>query len=177
MNTKQKFIMRVCNRLLIKLRMSGINPTEAAVFFGAQVEPMLACRPNFGPKSNKSPGHALKRDVWMMRGFYPGTPQMFKISVAENDAFVDQYQYYVKVSEPTVRLPTKARLRGLNFTPRYESSFDSKDIQEQLNKRVENEVLGLDHQLDPLVSDKVVFTPKCISPKGMPLYRLDLKKG
>lgn len=173
---KQKYIMRVCNRLLIKLKMSGIDPTEAACFFGSQAEAMLSCKPNFGPSSNKSKATELKRDVWLMRGFYPGSPQMFKISIAQNDAFAHQYQYYVKVSEPQVRVPTNRSKRHLNFTPRYESSFDSNDIRDQLNKRVENEMLGLDHGMDPLISNKVVFTPKCISPKGMPLYRLNLKK-
>jgi hypothetical protein len=174
---KKKYVMRVCNRLLIKLRMNGIDPTEAACFFGAQAESMLGCPPNFGPNTNKSKGGGMpKRDVWLMRGFYPGTPQMFKISMAENDAFADQYQYYVKVSEPQVRIPSKRGERGLNFTSRYETSFDSEQIREQLNKRIENEVLGESHGLDPLISNKVVFTPKCISPKGMPIYRLNMKK-
>lgn len=174
--TKPKYILRVCNRLLIKLRMAGIDPSEATVFFGSQVNPMLNCRPNFGPGSNKSKKTELKRDVWLMRGFYPGTPLMFKISIAENDVFGDMYQYYVKVSEPPVRIPTKAKLRELQFTSRYESSFDSDRINIELEKRVENEILGQDHTTEKLVSEKVVFTPKCISPKGMPFYRLNLKK-
>lgn len=173
--TKKKYIMRVCNRLLIKLKMAGISPTEAAVFFGSQVEPMLVCRPNFGPGSNKSKAQELKRDVWLMRGFYPGSSQMFKISIAENDAFTD-YQYYVKVSEPAVRIPTKKSNRGLDFTPRYESTLDSEQIGAELNKRAENELLGQEHVITTLISDKVCFTPKCISPKGMPMYRLNLKK-
>lgn len=173
---KEKFIMRVCNRLLIKLRMNGIDPTEASVFFGAQAIPMLNCRPNFGPSSNKSKMNELRKDVWLMRGFYPGTAQMFKISIAQSDAFGGTYQYYVKVSEPAVRLPTAKNKRGLDFTSRYESTFTSNQIRDELQNRLEKEVMGLEIPLDPLISSKVVFTPKCISPKGMPLYRLNLKK-
>ena len=170
------YLMKVCNRLLIKLRMSGIDPTEAAVFFGAQAEAMLGCKPNFGPSSNKSKLHELRKEVWLMRGFFPGTPQMFKISMSEDQPSFPGYKYYVKVSEPTVRMPSKKTTRNLDFTPRFESTFTSNDIKDQLNRRLENEMLGMEHTIDPLISGKVVFTPKCISPKGMPLYRLNLKK-
>lgn len=175
--SKKKYLMRVCNRLLIKLRMNGVDPTEAVCFFGSQAEAMLGCPANFGPTSNKSKLHGLSKSVWLMRGFYPGTPQMFKISMAENDAFGPNYQYFVKVTEPQVRMPSSKQKRNLNFTPRYESEFNSDQIRDQLNKRLENEVLGEEHGLEALISAKVVFTPKCISPKGMPIYRLNTKKG
>jgi hypothetical protein len=176
---KKKYLMRVCNRLLIKLRMSGIDPTEASCFFGSQAEAMLGCTPNFGPRSAKvtvSPRQQLKKDVWLMRGFYPGTPQMFKISIAHNEAFEHSHEFFVKVSEPMIRFPTKKNERGLQITARYETEFDSTQIRDQLNRRLENEVLGLDHGIDVLVNKKAVFTPKCMSPKGMPIYRLNLNK-
>jgi hypothetical protein len=175
---KDKFLMRVCNRLLIKLRMAGIEPSEASVFFGTQAEAMLDCQPNYGPNSTKTttaPHHQLKKSVWLMRGFYPNSPLMFKISISENDHY-DTYQYYVKVTEPAVRIPSKRGERGLEFTSRYESSFSSKQLRDQLQNRLEKEVLGIDLNIEPLVSNKVVFTPKCISPKGMPFFRLSYKK-
>ena len=173
---KQKFIIRICNRLLIKLKMCGIEPTEAAMFFGSNAMQMLDCVPNFGPRSNKSKKTELKRDVWLMRGFYPQTPQMFKISIAENDAFEHAYEYYVKVTEPAVRVPTAKSVRGLDFTVRYESSLTSNQIRDELQERLEKEVLGLDIASNILISHKVVFTPKCISPKGMQIYRLTKKE-
>jgi hypothetical protein len=176
MNTKQKFIMRVCNKLLIKLRMCGVDPSESAVFFGAQAQAMLDCKPNFGPQSKKvtvAKSHQVKKDVWLMRGFFPETPQMFKISISQNDAWPD-FEYYVKVSEPTIHIPTKF---VKEVTKRNESQFFSNDIKEQLQNRLEKEVLGLDLNIDPIISNKVVFTPKCMSPKGMPVHRLTYKKG
>jgi len=176
---KQKFIMRVCNRLLIKIRMNGVDPTEASVFFGNQAAQMLDCPPNYGPRSTKvttAKQHQLKRDVWLMRGFYPGTAQMFKISISENEAYPD-YHYYVKVSEPAVRIPSKKYERKIDFTSRYETSFTSDQIRDQLQERLEREVLGVDIPVDSIVSNKAVFTPKSISPKGMKIFRLDLKKG
>lgn len=177
--TKEKFVMRVCNRLLIKLRMNGVDPTEAAVFFGAQAQLMLDCKPNYGPRSAKTTtakAHQLKKDVWLMRGFYPHTAQMFKISISENEAFGPDYQFFVKVSEPVVRLPTAISKRGLNMTHKNESTFTSSQIRDQLQERLEKEVLNVDIQIDPMISNKVVFTPKSISPKGMKLFKLDLKK-
>lgn len=175
---RQRYIMRVCNRLLIKLKACGISPTEATVFFGSQIEPMLACKPNFGPSSNKSKTNlSIKNDIRIMRGYFPNTPQMFKVYISDNHPYSGKYAYYVKVSEPVVRIPTKPNERGLSFTSRYESSFDSSVIEEQLNKRLENEVLGQEHSIDKLINDKVAFSPKCISPKGMPIYKLNYSKG
>jgi hypothetical protein len=156
--------------------MCGVEPTEAAVFFGDHAIKMLECPANFGPNSNKSKKTELKRDVWLMRGFYPNTPQMFKISIAQNDAFSYGFEYYVKVTEPAVRVPSAKSKRGLDFTVRYESSLTSDQIRDELQERLEKEVLGLDIQSNKLISEKVVFTPKCISPKGMPIYRLSTKK-
>lgn len=171
--------MNVCNRLLIKLRMCGVDPSEAAVFFGTQAQGMLDCRPNYGPNSSKvttAKNHQLRKDVWLMRGFYPGTPQMFKISISPDNEAYDNYQFYVKVQEPVVRIPSKRGERGLSFTSRYETSFTSNQIRDQLQERLEKEVLNVDLNIDPIVNNKVVFTPKCISPKGMPLFRLTYKK-
>lgn len=159
--------------------MNGIDPTEAAVFFGNQASQMLDCVPNYGPSSRKvttAKTHQLKQDVWLMRGFYPGLAQMFKISISKNEAF-QHVEYYVKVSEPAVRIPSQKMKRGIAFTSRYESTFYSDQIRDQLQERLEKEVLGVDIPIDSLVDKKAVFTPKCISPKGMKKFTLDLKKG
>ena len=190
MNTPQeRFIMRVCNRLLIKIRMNGIDPTDASVFFGSQAEQMLNCPPNYGPGSAKTTTakqHQLKRDVWLMRGFYPGTAQMFKISIFKfeegQDAWGGQYEYYVKVSEPIIRVPTNRNKDGFNGRrlsglARNESTLTSKQIRDQLQERAEREVLGLDLEVESAIQKQVVFTPKCLSPKGMKKFTLDLKKG
>lgn len=189
MNTpKEKFIMRICNQLLIKIRMNGIDPTEASVFFGDQAQQMLACTPNYGPGSNKvttAKQHQLKKDVWLMRGFYPATAQMFKISIFKNeehDAFGHAYEYYVKVSEPKIRVPTNRNKdgfngRGLKMSSRNESTLTSNQVRDQLQERLEREVLGLDLDVASAIQKEVVFTPKCLSPKGMKKFTLDLKKG
>lgn len=175
----QKFMMNVCNKLLIKIRMNGVDPSDAACFFGGQAQQMLDCPPNYGPGSRKvttAKVHQLKQDVWLMRGFFPGTAQMFKISISKNPAF-PHVEYYVKVSEPTIRVPTNKYKRGLAFTSRYETSFYSDQIRDQLQERLEKEVLGVDIPIDKIVDDRSVFTPKCLSPKGMKKFTLELKKG
>ena len=176
MPTKEKFTMKVCNRLLIKLRMSGIDPTEAILFFGSQVEPMLRCPPNYGPNSSKSKNIGIPHDVWLLRGFYPDISLMFKISVMDytNRSFLfppEDFQYRVTVTEPII----KASM-GLGAKPiKYNSSFTSSQITNELSKRLEKEVLAVDIQLDPILSNKIIYTPKCISPKGMPLFKLNRK--
>lgn len=183
MNTKEKFIMMVSNTLLIKLRMCGIDPTEASMFFGNQANLMLDCKANYGPTSTKvtnAKAHQLKKPVWLMRGFFPETPQMFKISISTNDAYDHSYEYFVKVSEPKINPPTRKKANGhreIAVTKNNESQFTSNILRDQLQERMEKEVLDLDLKLDSLVDKKVVFTPKCISPKGMPLFRLNYKKG
>lgn len=183
MNTKEKFIMMVSNTLLIKLRMCGIDPTEASMFFGNQANLMLDCKANYGPTSAKVTNaqiHQLKKPVWLMRGFFPETPQMFKISISTNEAYDHSYEYFVKVSEPKINPPTRKNHKGhreIAVTKNNESQFTSNILRDQLQERMEKEVLDLDLKLDSLVDKKVVFTPKCISPKGMPLFRLNYKKG
>lgn len=173
----QQFAMKLCNKLLIKIRMNGIDPTQAVLFFGQQATLMLDCPPNYGPKSKKTTNakdHQLKTDVWLMRGFYPGTAQMFKISIAKNPAY-DHVEYYVKVTEPNINPPSKTGNRKLSITKNNETVIYSNTIIETLQNTVEKEVLGVDLQIDSLINSKVVFTPKSISPKGMKKFTLDKK--
>lgn len=179
---REKYSLNICNRLLIKLRMNGIDPTEAILFFSCQIEQMLACSPNYGPKTVRNKGlHVVDRDVWLLRGFYPETAQMFKISISTRD---DNYpwNYYIKVSEPTIRATVKTRSRMSRYStgwlPKYESHFTPKDIEEPLRERLEREILGVkDTKITRLISDSTIYTPRCISPKGMKLFKLSLKKG
>lgn len=174
----QQFAMKLCNKLLIKIRMNGIDPTQAVLFFGQQATLMLDCPPNYGPKSKKTTNakdHQLKTDVWLMRGFYPGTAQMFKISIAKNPAY-DHVEYYVKISEPKINPPTNRGNRHLPVAKDNQTIIYSNVIKDTLQNTLEKEVLGVDIPIESLINSKVVFTPKCISPKGMKRFNLDIKK-
>lgn len=160
--------------------MCGIDPSEAVVFFGAQAQAMLDCPPNYGPKSKKvttAKNHQLRVDVWLMRGFFPETPQMFKISISPSDSY--QYEYYVKVSEPKINTPSKKIAKGkyASAGSTSYSHFDYATIKQQYQDRMEKEVLGIDLNINSIVQSKEVFTPKCISPKGMNVFKLTYKKA
>lgn len=177
---KDLYRLDVCNRLLIKLRMNGIDPTEAIVFFGSQAQQMLGFKPNYGPQSARNKPnnpHYIPRDIWLLRGFYPETAQMFKITVSEcNESCT--FKYIVKITEPTIRNYGYGKAKNASRTSivAYNSKFYSKELDEPIRDRLEKEVLGGDLKLSPLVSDAIIYTPRCISPKGMKLFNLKIKK-
>ena len=154
--------------------MLGIDPNQAILFFGTLIEQMLKCPPNYGPASNKSKGHsrAIPNNVHILKGFYPGTTQMFKITIIDRMGnFIFNIKYEIYVSEPKIHL-TKNR---------FNIGVSAEQIQQHISSRMEESLLGTEpKELEPFFKPEFMKTlnaPRCISPKGMPLFKLSKKKG
>lgn len=158
----EKYSMYIEPAILSKLKVCGIDMNEAILFFGAQVDIMITCPPNYGPHRNGL--SKLPIEVRLLKGYYPKTSQLFKISVIDRNGSFDNYKYTVKVSEPVARYKR-------NDT--YKFVFSSSKIESELSKRLENNLLQTDHSVSDLISIKDVKKPKCISPKGMKLFKLE----
>jgi hypothetical protein len=157
-----KYSMYIEPILLTKLKLAGIDINEAILFFGTQIDAMITCPPNYGPHKNGL--NKLPIEVRLLKGYYPKTSQLFKISVIDRNGFFDNYKYTVKVSEPT---PKYKRNDYHKFV------FSSSQIESELSKRLENNLLNTDQPISDLISLKDVKKPKCISPKGMKLFKLE----
>lgn len=147
----QPYTLKVTNALLQMGLVHGVQPESMVEFLAAQVQNMLACPPNckqFGPESR----------VWILRGFYPGTPLFFKLTVSSK---VRHGRYFAKAQIPIVKN---------HFRRELVSTFDGRLLNEHMTNAMENAVFGAKHKITPLFEGKM-RRPKCMSPKGMPLLR------
>lgn len=117
---------------------------------------MLAAPPNYKMWGKTAP-------VWIMRGFYPGTSVFFKLVVYRSD----QSGTWVKASIPMVKTGRS----------RYPStiSFDGRELNSTLTKKMENSLLEADHKIEPLVSVTMKM-PRCMSPKGVKIFGYEKPK-
>jgi len=156
--------MTMCHKLLYSLRVAGIQPDVAAAFFGQQVSTMQNCPPNYTPKNNNS---RMKFTIpfWIMRGYFPNTPFMFKI-VMVNDQFSrwdpDTFYANVKLIVPTIQ-----------YKHGYQTQVTDKDVDAIINNFANNALVG-----DTVPDSKIVLTqrnPKCMSPKGAVIHHFKMK--
>lgn len=149
----------------MSLKNAGIESDEAILFFGKQVEVMQSCKPNYGPHTD-NPKKRLKYSspYWIMRGFYPDTPMMFKIVMIDTSNGKKE-SFYAKCTIPTIQT-----YRQFGATV----SISQETIKEIMTNKA-NQILVDDDDYQPHVVIKQ-RTPKCMSPKGSPIFNLSKKK-
>lgn len=163
-STPQQYRIKIMTELLMQANISGLDLNEFVGFFGAQVQAMLASPPNY----NK---YGQKARVWYMRGFYPGSSIFFKLVLCTRDSSYGGASYYAKVSPLRIeKRVTKNRIVEDNY------QFDGSEISEDVTNRMENTFFGADHELKPLVPNKIKM-PRCMSPKGMKIFRYEPLRG
>jgi hypothetical protein len=92
---------------MYSLRAAGIQPDTVAAFIGQQVVLMQSAQPNYTFKNDKKHlGMSFKDQYWVMRGFYPHTPIMFKIVMVDTTAG-QRDSFYAKVTLITPTLQRK----------------------------------------------------------------------
>jgi hypothetical protein len=147
--------------LLVQAKILGIDPEDVIEFVATQVQTALAYPPNYNFMGDN-------KRIWVIRGFYPGTPLFFKLSVVhyrgEGD---DKKVYAARASGLRVRLMTKNKEffdHGIDFS--------GDDLTEALTNRMENSFFNANHDVKALLEKKIRM-PRCVSPKGMKLFRFE----
>jgi hypothetical protein len=151
------YTLKVCSTLLSMAYIHEIDPDDLVEFFSTQVQAMLTV-----PSNYKQFGHAPP--VWVMRGFYPGTRLFFKLVIARNEKGT-----WAKASIPMMHVGSKRKAdRFIKLT--------GKELNQSMVKKMENSLLGADHQIVPLIPDKVRRMPRCMSPKGVKIFSCDIPR-
>jgi hypothetical protein len=158
----QKYQMYIEPSLLTKLKINGVDINESIMFFATQVDLMINCPPNYGKDKNGL--RKMNVDVRLLKGYYPKTKLLFKISVVERYDYFSDHKYTVKVSELVQRFKRQYY---------YKYTFNSSQVEKEISKRLENNLLGTKHEVSDLISPKDVPRTRCISPKGMKLFKLE----
>ncbi len=157
------FQIKFCNKLLYSLRAAGVTPDTVAAFVGQQVVSMQACPPNYTFKNNKKHlGMEFHDQYWVMRGFYPNTPIMFKIVMVQTNK--TEPAFYAKAN---LIIPTLQRKHP------HVSVIDEKTFMKIIEDQANNILVG-----DSISDPKIILTqrhPKCMSPKGMTVFNLKAK--
>ena len=141
----------------------GLSSDEMLEFFASQIEAMFCCPPNyrfFGQKAR----------VWILRGFYPNTPIFFKlvlIDTSVNNVYHGGAGYFAKATP--MRAVFRGRGGGVYDDHR---TFSSTDISTNITNRMENAFFNANHDIKELITKKIKM-PRCMSPKGMKLLRID----
>jgi hypothetical protein len=126
---------------------------------------MQSCEPNYTSKNNKQHLRmSFDSSYWVMRGFYPNLPVMFKIVMVDTSNEKNRSRFYGKVSliQPTIQKNHNAHVM-----------FNEKLFAQVANDKANNILVG-DTQSEP----KVLLTqrhPKCMSPKGCTVFNLRVK--
>jgi hypothetical protein len=165
------FIMNVANDLLIELKLSGISPDDAIVFLGQQVIAMQEAEPNYTKKQNNR-HMKFNGEYWVMRGFYPGTTTMFKIAMADvtkqfYSSSSSREEFCAKVTHPPISAAGIYRHQD-------KRTYINKDTWEKMTMDRVNTILVGDDRIETRIAIKQ-RTPKCMSPKGVKKFNLDLK--
>jgi hypothetical protein len=155
--------MNVCNKLLTALKISGIDASAAVVFFGTQVRCMMHCKPNYGPH-RKVPSGTFRFNTYILKGYYPGTPTVFRVTLIHDVSHtVSDANYFAKVTMPNIILNNKLVNKSVRFS--------SDTIDKYIAGVAETEIFGTEPP--PIVEVNKLNIPKCISPRGMPVYKLN----
>jgi len=149
--------LRVYNVVFVQAKVLGISTDDLLEFIGSIATSMMAHTPNY--KSN------IGGRVWVFRGFYPKTTLFLKISVMDA----------VKTGDNSSRRFIK--VRPLDSTEgsaghKWDKiiKIDSNALETYLTDTMENHLLGAKHKIEPIMAEKIKM-PKCMSPKGMPLFK------
>ncbi len=161
------FRLKINHKILYLLRAVDISPDRATAFFGQQVVSMQSCPPNYTARNNNKYARLEFNDkFWVMRGFFPSTPVMFKIIMVDDSSGRGE-SYYAKVE---LIVPTLQKKHAHN------TMVDEKLWLKVMNDETNRILLG-DNNPDP----KITLTqrhPKCMSPKGMTVFNPGVaKKG
>lgn len=165
---KNDYNFRVSHQILSTLAIEGISSTQAYLFFAEQIESMQNVDPNFGPKRyvNKR-RQTIPLPCWIMRGYYPGTNAFFKITMIhkENGFDYSDAPYYAKITMPVTKTAHKFEwIRGAQMKPFL------------LEHKADQMLLGADEPLKQYEHAPELKKPRCMSPKGVPVFKLE-KKG
>jgi hypothetical protein len=160
------FNIKICHKLLYSLRAAGIQPDTAAAFLGQQVVSMQTAPPNYTFKNNKKHLHMkFENSYWIMRGFYPNTPIMFKIVMVDtSQSHGARDDFYAKVE---LINPTLQRKHA------HSTYLNNKQFMDIMNDQANNILVG-----DTVPDPKIILTqrhPKCMSPKGIVVFNLKAK--
>lgn len=153
---------------------TGQTNTEIMSFFNERISECIDSPPNythdFRMCSKGSKGPAIDHGVWLVRGYYPNTGIMFKITVIENkgeplfNAINPRYG-----SQPPMQYAPVASNREAYYakivavTPRKDKYFyvNSNDI---ITKVAENTLLDSRSDMDLKVEHRKIMTPKGVKP-------------
>jgi hypothetical protein len=159
--TPQRYNFKIINELLVQAKALNIDLEGFIGFLGAQVQAMLGCPPNYS-KFGK------KERAWIMRGFYPGTPLFFKLTIGtDTNSPSGGNQYNVKAVPLRVNKTVKGHQSEAYIW------LDSAKINEDITNRMENEFFGANHELESLL-DIHIKLPRCMSPRGCQMFRYDI---
>jgi hypothetical protein len=147
-----KYTLKVTSELLLQASLAGIDLDEFVGFFATQVQNMFCHPPNF--RMFKTTAR-----VWIMRGFYPESSLFFKIVL-------------IGESNPAYAKVTALRMNNYRKRAQSESAviFNSEELNENATEKMENILLDTKYQIRPLLPNGVKM-PKCMSPRGMPLFK------
>lgn len=160
------YTMSVCNKLLTDLKINGVEPTAAIVFFGTQVRCMMGLKPNYGPQREIPQSRAFKFPTWILKGYYPGTTTLFRISMIYDETHqVSDTNYYAKVIMPPI---------AINKTTAPSMRYSSDVIDKYVTGNAEHAIFG--GEIPPVVDVNKLNAPKCVSPRGMPVFKLQKDK-
>jgi hypothetical protein len=155
------YTLKVCSTLLMMAYVHNVDPDDLIEFFATQIQTMLTAPPNY-----KSFGKTLP--VWIMRGFYPGTHLFFKLTVVRNDDGMLEGTW-AKASLPMVQIGSKRRSDKF-------IRLSGKDLNQAISRKMENSLLGADHEVKSFVTDAVRRMPRCMSPKGVKIFSCDVPR-
>ena len=167
--TPQQYTIKVMSELLTQAHIAGIDLEEFVGFFATQVQAMLASSPNYNKFGEKA-------RVWVMRGFYPESAVFFKLVLidcnasAKGDSRFGNTGYYAKASGMRVMGYSRKGNSYEDFV-----CLDGAKLNDDLTDRMENSILGANHELKPLLEKKVRM-PRCMSPRGLQIFRFKKPK-
>jgi hypothetical protein len=155
------------NELLREFYINRIDTKEVLMFFAELVNTIQTYEYNFGPqKKNNFMKHTYP--FWLCKGFYPDTSIMFRCILIDREQQGMNYgkkTMYAKITKATYKLPK----RGRNYT-----TVDHKQAQKLLEDKADSILLdGVVKTVDDIVLK--FKAPRCVSPKGMPLFNLKRK--
>lgn len=167
---KNQFRLKLSPTLISQLLLMDVKPDAFIEFVAAQVQNIIACKPNC--KIHTAPS----KPVWVLRGYYPNTPVFFKLTVVKTtehsgmhgNSYMPDFTYYVRARALEVKPRVKWR-KTLNVQGG-EIVIMSDDIMKNISEGLENSLLGASHDSKSLVIGGP-SKPKCMSPKGMKLFR------
>jgi len=161
------YTLNVNSQLIMQLKLAGIDPGDVLLFFHANILEMLTYKPNYGPHKD-SKMRRFKFDTWILKGYFPNTPILFKCCMVHDPQHtLSDSNYYVKVQQPKFRFSREAS----SFFGRIKEDV----IEAHAGKIAERELLTSLGKPEFELGFKM-NSPKCISPKGMKVFSLNKDK-